>query len=90
MGKFLPKDLFDDMNNIRFHLDINNKTVQQGISGDMIFSFKKLISYLSQFFTLKTGDLIFTGTPAGVGPVEKNDHLQAYIEDNLLLDFKVK
>lgn len=90
LGKFLPKDLFDDMNSIRFHLDINNKTVQQGISGDMIFSFNKLISYLSQFFTLKTGDLIFTGTPAGVGPVKKNDHLQAYIEDDLLLDFKVK
>ena len=90
LGKFLPKDLFDDMNSIRFHLDINNKTVQQGISGDMIFSFSKLISYLSQFFTLKTGDLIFTGTPAGVGSVKKNDHLQAYIEDDLLLDFKVK
>ena len=90
LGKFLPKENFPDLNNIKFHLDINNETVQQGTSGDMIFSFNKLISYLSQFFTLKTGDLIFTGTPAGVGPVKKNDRLQAYIEDNLLLDFKVK
>ena len=90
LGKFLPKENFPDLNNIKFHLDINNETVQQGTSGDMIFSFNKLISYLSQFFTLKTGDLIFTGTPAGVGPVKKNDRLRAYIEDNLLLDFKVK
>lgn len=90
LGKFLPKENFPDLNNIKFHLDINNETVQQGTSGDMIFSFNKLISYLSQFFTLKTGDLIFTGTPAGVGPVKKNDRLQAFIEDNLLLDFKVK
>ncbi len=90
LGEFLPKENFSDLNNIKFHLDINNCAVQQGNSGDMIFSFNKLISYLSQFFTLKTGDLIFTGTPAGVGPVKKNDRLQAYIEDNLLLDFKVK
>lgn len=90
LGKFLPKENFPDLNNIKFHLDINNETVQQGTSGDMIFSFNRLISYLSQFFTLKTGDLIFTGTPAGVGPVKKNDRLQAFIEDNLLLDFKVK
>ncbi|MDX2443295.1 MAG: fumarylacetoacetate hydrolase family protein [Bacteroidales bacterium] len=90
LGEFLPKENFSDLNNIKFHLDINNGAVQQGNSGDMIFSFNKLISYLSQFFTLKTGDLIFTGTPAGVGPVKKNDRLQAYIEDNLLLDFKVK
>ena len=90
LGKFIPKENFSDLDNINFHLDINNNTVQIGNSKDMIFSFDRLISYLSQFFTLKTGDLIFTGTPSGVGPVNKNDHLQAYIEDNLLLDFKVK
>ena len=90
LGKFLPKESFSDLGDIKFHLSINNETVQIGTSRDMIFSFNKLISYLSQFFTLKTGDLIFTGTPAGVGPVYKNDHLQAYIEDKLLLEFKVK
>ena len=90
LGKFLPKESFSDLGDIKFHLIINDDTVQIGTSRDMIFSFNKLISYLSQFFTLKTGDLIFTGTPAGVGPVHKNDHLQAYIEDKLLLDFRVK
>jgi len=90
LGNFLPKESFSDLEDIKFHLNINNETVQIGTSRDMIFSFNKLISYLSQFFTLKTGDLIFTGTPAGVGPVHKNDHLQAYIEDKLLLDFSVK
>lgn len=90
LGKFLPKESFSDLGDIKFHLNINNETVQIGTSRDMIFSFNKLISYLSQFFTLKTGDLVFTGTPAGVGPVHKNDHLQAYVEDKLLLDFRVK
>lgn len=90
LGKFLPKESFSDLEDIKFSLNINNEIVQIGTSRDMIFSFNKLISYLSQFFTLKTGDLIFTGTPAGVGPVHKNDHLQAYIEDKLLLDFSVK
>lgn len=90
LGKFLTKESFSDLGDIKFHLSINNEKVQIGTSRDMIFSFNKLISYLSQFFTLKTGDLIFTGTPAGVGPVHKNDHLQAYIEDKLLLDFRVK
>ena len=90
LGMFLPKENFSDLGDIKFHLNINDQTVQMGTSRDMIFSFNKLISYLSQFFTLKTGDLIFTGTPAGVGPVHKNDHLLAYIEDKLLLDFRVK
>jgi 2-keto-4-pentenoate hydratase/2-oxohepta-3-ene-1,7-dioic acid hydratase in catechol pathway len=90
LGKFLSKEIFTDVNNINFHLNINGKLAQEGNSGDLIFSFNHLISYLSRFFTLKTGDLIFTGTPAGVGPVKKNDRLQAYIEDELLLDFMVK
>lgn len=90
LGKFLPKEQFEDVSNIGFHLDINGKLAQDGNSKALIFSFNHLISYLSRFFTLKTGDLIFTGTPAGVGPVKKNDRLQAYIEDELLLDFMVK
>ena len=72
---------------VEFHLDINGKTVQRGYVGDMLFSIDELISYLSRFFTLKTGDLIFTGTPVGVGPVKIGDHLQGYLGDELVLDF---
>ena len=90
LGKFLPKDYFSDPAKINFHLDINGNTVQEGNSSDLIFSFDFLISYISQFFPIKNGDLIFTGTPAGVGPVNRNDHLEAYIGDKKLLDFYVK
>lgn len=90
LGKFLNKDLFKDVNSIPFRLEINGRVVQKGSSGEMIFPIDELISYVSCFFTLKTGDLLFTGTPSGVGPVHKDDHLQAFIEDELLLDFYVK
>ncbi|MEA1896285.1 MAG: fumarylacetoacetate hydrolase family protein [Bacteroidota bacterium] len=90
LGEFMPKEYFTDLANINFHLDINGKTVQEGNSSDLIFSFDFLVSYVSQFFPLKNGDLIFTGTPAGVGPVNRNDHLEAYIGDKKLLDFYVK
>ncbi|MBR1415800.1 MAG: fumarylacetoacetate hydrolase family protein [Prevotella sp.] len=70
-----------------FHLDLNGETVQRGCSADMLFSVDELISYLSRFFTLKTGDLIFTGTPVGVGPVSIGDHLQGFLEDEKVLDF---
>ena len=72
---------------LSFHLDINGKTVQQGHAGDMLFSIDEIISYLSRFFTLKTGDLIFTGTPVGVGPVKIGDHLEGYLADERVLDF---
>jgi 2-keto-4-pentenoate hydratase/2-oxohepta-3-ene-1,7-dioic acid hydratase in catechol pathway len=75
---------------ISFHLDLNGTAVQHGTSHDMIFSFDKVISYISQFITLKMGDLIFTGTPAGVGPVKIGDHLEGYLEDRKLLDFYIK
>ena len=87
---FLPKTMFDDVQNINFRLDLNGRTVQKGNSRDMIFSIDQLISYISQFITLKMGDLIFTGTPQGVGSVKIGDRLQAYIENHLLLDFEVK
>ena len=90
LGKFIKKDQFEDINSINFHLDINGKTVQKGNTRNMIFSVDQLISHVSQFFTLKIGDLLFTGTPSGVGPVAIDDHLQCFIEDKLLLDFKVK
>jgi acylpyruvate hydrolase len=90
ISKFVALTSLENPENIPFHLDINGKTVQMGQSADMIFSIDDIISYVSRFFPLKTGDLIFTGTPAGVGPVQVNDRLQAYIGDKLMLDFKVK
>jgi len=87
---FIKKDEFADMNNITFHLDKNGDTVQEGTSADMIFDIDELISYLSKFFTLKTGDLIFTGTPAGVGPIQIGDKLEAYIGGRLMLRCNIK
>lgn len=88
--QFLSKSEFADVNNINFHLDINGKTVQQGNTSDLLFSFDKLIAYVSQFCTLKIGDLIFTGTPAGVGPVQIGDKLECFIEEKKLLEFDIK
>ena len=90
VGNFIPKEKFTDIQNIDFHLDINGKTVQQGNTHGMIYSMDKIISYISKFFTLKIGDLIFTGTPAGIGPVAINDHLEGYIRNEKLLDFRIK
>ena len=90
LGGFIPKNEIADMSDISVRLDINGKTLQKGSSKDMIFSFDRLISYVSQFITLKIGDLIFTGTPAGVGPVRIGDRLQAFLNDRMLLDFYVK
>ncbi len=90
LGKFISKKSVSDINNLSLRLDINGETVQNGTSANMIFQIDKLIEYVSQFFPLKIGDLIFTGTPEGVGPVKIGDHLQAYLNDQLLLDFKVK
>jgi 2-keto-4-pentenoate hydratase/2-oxohepta-3-ene-1,7-dioic acid hydratase in catechol pathway len=90
IGEFISKNEIEEIQNVNFHLDINGNTVQQGNTEGMIYSIDKIISYISSFFTLKIGDLIFTGTPSGIGPVAINDHLQGYIEDRKLLDFKVK
>ena len=90
VGKFLPKTHFPALENINFHLVLNGTTVQQANSKDMIFSFDDIISYISHFITLKTGDLIFTGTPSGVGPVKQGDRLEAYIESERLLKCDVK
>lgn len=90
IGKFLPKAQFPVLENINFHLVLNGTIVQQANSGDMIFSFDDIISYISHFITLKTGDLIFTGTPSGVGPVKKGDLLEAFIENERLLKCDVK
>ncbi|MDO5523982.1 MAG: fumarylacetoacetate hydrolase family protein [Bacteroidia bacterium] len=90
IGEFISKKEIPDINNINFRLDINGKTAQQGNSSDLIYSFDKIIAYISRFFTLKIGDLIFTGTPAGIGGVSINDRLEGFIEDKKLLDFKIK
>ena len=90
LGEFIPKSSAGNPENIDFRLEINGKTVQHGNTSDMIFSINEIISYVSRFFTLKTGDLIFTGTPSGVGPLRRNDHLVAYIKDMPLLDFFIK
>jgi 2-keto-4-pentenoate hydratase/2-oxohepta-3-ene-1,7-dioic acid hydratase in catechol pathway len=89
VGKWIPKNTLP-AGNLSFRLDLNGKTVQNGNTRNMIFSIDQIIAHVSEYFTLKTGDLIFTGTPAGVGPVRINDHLQAYLEDMLVLDFFVK
>ena len=78
------------VNHLSFHLDINGQTVQQGCTEDMLFSVDKIIAYVSRFFTLKIGDLIYTGTPAGVGAVHIGDHLEGYLGDRKLLDFHVR
>jgi acylpyruvate hydrolase len=90
LGKFIPKEKFGAMDNISFHLDVSGKTVQRGNTKDLLFSFDQLIAYASQFFTLKAGDYIFTGTPEGVGPVKIGDRLEAFIGEEKLLDFEVK
>lgn len=90
IGKFISKSEIEEIQNVNFHLDINGKTVQQGNTEEMIYSVDKIISYISSFFTVKIGDLIYTGTPSGIGPVAIDDHLQGYIEDRKLLDFKIK
>jgi len=90
ISEFYPLDKYGAIHKLGFRLDVNGKTVQDGNTSLMIFSFEKIIAYVSRFMTLKTGDLIYTGTPAGVGPVAINDRLEAYLEGDKLMDFPVK
>ena len=90
VGKFLPLAGLPSVNQLPFHLELNGQTVQQGNTQQMIFSIDKIIAYVSRFFTLKTGDLIYTGTPEGIGSVKIGDHLQGYLMNHLLLDFFVR
>ena len=85
---FINKEDLPD--NINFKLELNGNTVQNGNTKDMIFSVDKIISYVSKFFTLKIGDLIFTGTPAGVGEIKIGENLKGYIENRLMFDFDIK
>ena len=90
IGKWIDIDIYREVQAIHFHLDINGQTVQKGYTGDMLYKVDELIAYISTFFTLKTGDLLYTGTPAGVGPVKINDHLEGWLEDRKVLDFCCK
>ncbi len=90
LGRFIPVTNVTDISNLDFRLEINNKVVQKSNTSDMIFGFNEIVEYVSKFFTLKTGDLIFTGTPPGVGQLHKNDNLIAYFGDEPLLDFMIK
>jgi len=89
VGEFIPADSVD-IRNLDFSLKINDKTVQKSNTSDLIFSVDEIIEYISKFYTLKTGDLIFTGTPSGVGRLNRNDNLVAYLGDKPLLDFMIK
>ena len=86
IGQWIEKEQWRDIQNVNFHLDINGTTVQKGCSSDMIYGVDELIAYISKFFTLKTGDLLDTGTPVGVGPVKVGDHLEGFLEDRKVLD----
>ena len=90
VGEFINKDKFDDLSKIDFSLKKNNELVQMGNSSNMLWKVDELISYISQYFTLKIGDLIFTGTPSGVSKVNSEDLLEGYINSNKMFSLKVK
>ncbi len=90
VSEFLPPEEFPDLGNVNFTCSINGEQRQKGHTGDMIFAVPYLISYITQFITIKKGDLIFTGTPEGVGQVHVGDHIEASLEGKKLLDFHVK
>jgi len=90
VSNFLPKAQFANLYELNFKLDVNGETSQQGNTKDLLFSFERIIAFVSQYITLKKGDLIFTGTPQGVGKVNIGDKLQGYLEGEKMLDFEVK
>lgn len=90
IGQWTDKQLLPDVQQLRFSLRRNGEQVQSGFTGDMLHSVDEVIAYISQFYTLKTGDLIYTGTPAGVGPVSPGDHLEGFLEETKVLDFNCK
>jgi len=90
VSTFTPIDQFPNLSNLHFELAINGETRQKGWTGDMIFPIETLIAYISQYITLKKGDLIFSGTPAGVGAVQPGDHLVGRLEQEERLNFHVR
>jgi len=89
-SNFVAIEQFADINNLNFSLRVNGVLKQEGNTKDMLFNFNQIVAYVSQFFTLKIGDIIYTGTPAGVGSVQLNDKIDCFIEDKKLLSFNVK
>jgi acylpyruvate hydrolase len=90
ISNFLPKSEFADLYQLQFELQINKETRQNGHTANLLFSFEKIIAFVSQYITLKKGDLIFTGTPEGVGQVKQGDQLEAWLEGKQLLNFNIK
>ena len=90
LGEWVSKDKFLDIQRLRFHLDVNGETKQEGCTSDMIYKVDEIISYISRLFTLKTGDLIYTGCPTSGFPVHINDRLEGYIEERKVLDLHCK
>lgn len=90
LGRFIPVEEVDDIHNLPFRLEINGRIVQESSTADLIFGIDTIISYVSRFFTLKTGDLIFTGTPSGVGPLHRNDRLTGFIAGQKVIDFYIR
>ena len=90
IGEWVEKEKFIDIQRLQFHLDINGRTVQEGRTSDMLYTVDEIISYISRFFTLKTGDLLYTGTPVGVGPVNIGDHLEGWLEERKVLELNCR
>ena len=90
IGTFVPVTQFADVQQLQFSLQIDGQTVQQGCTANMLFGIDEIIAYVSKFVTLKIGDLLFTGTPSGVGPVSVGQHLQGFLEGEKLLDFHIR
>ncbi len=90
VGNMVDKARFTDLQKLNMHLLKNGQNVQNGNTADMLFNINKIISFVSQYITLKKGDFIFTGTPAGVGPVAIGDRLQGFLENEMLFDFEIK
>jgi 2-keto-4-pentenoate hydratase/2-oxohepta-3-ene-1,7-dioic acid hydratase in catechol pathway len=87
IGEWIEKEKLPPIQSLHFSLNVNGEEKQAGCTSDMLCSVDRLIAYISQFFTLKTGDLIYTGTPVGVGPVSIDDHLEGFLEERKVLDF---
>ena len=90
VSDWIEKSKFNDLNNINFKLELNKKTVQNSNTSFMLWRIDELISYISKYFTLKIGDIIFTGTPSGVGKVSVGDELEGFIENQKLFNLKIK
>ena len=90
VSNFIPKTQVENIYNLNFELKINNSSRQKGNTANLLFSFEKIIAFVSQYITLKKGDLIFTGTPQGVGQVHQGDKLEAWLEGQQLLNFDIK